>query len=97
MLEPKDPTCKDRCPYSRKQAIFFFFGRSGRRTPEKTKKNANERKDGDDELRLFLFSFSEFFRELPHPRKSSGRKQEPLGDPEPLPGADVEDARPEQE
>ena len=31
--------------------FFFFFGRSGRRTPEKTKKNANGRKDGDDELR----------------------------------------------
>ena len=30
---------------------FFFFGRSGRRTPEKTKKSANERKDWDYELR----------------------------------------------
>ena len=29
----------------------FFFGRSGRRTPEKTKKSANERKDWDYELR----------------------------------------------
>ena len=36
---------------SRVAISLFFFGRSGRRIPEKTKKNANGRKDGDDELR----------------------------------------------
>ena len=48
----KQQTC--RSPFSavsNSLSFFFLYGRSGRRTPEKTKKNANGRKDGDDELR----------------------------------------------
>ena len=34
-------------------SLLFFFARSGRRTPEKTKKSVNGRKDGDYELRNY--------------------------------------------
>ena len=44
-------SCKTENEYVSFLVFCFFFGRSGRRTPEKTKKNANERKNGDDELR----------------------------------------------
>ena len=44
----------------RRSGTNLFFFRSGRRTPEKTKKNANGRKDGDDELRNSFFLFSSF-------------------------------------
>ena len=36
---------RGRCSVCLPASSFFFFGRSGRRTPEKTKKSANERKD----------------------------------------------------